>query len=342
MKWRFAVASLLLHLALFGLLLLGLREKRTPLQETVYIELDSSATAPQGESGTAQASRAGRTGKKGGSRFSGRFAPPSGWGKILREGPSGESGAGDGPLAGDGDVYAVARAMGIEKEGQLVPFLDSLWRRIERNVPYPKSFAENHEQGTVTLQLVVDHQGRFTGEMREVRGDSPGLMAFTAAAVVAALEEPLPRTAWRPEGEQWAVALEFNYRLKFYGGDMAASDTGFRQVTRMKNLLQFQREGWADSPVNRAINDFMVRYFPPIIPTPAGVMLDLVRTYELIQNLANRGKKPDTVDKRKIRRDAELEHWKTVVRKKPEPAARASLVPEEWHVVFAENHVLTD
>jgi hypothetical protein len=324
MKVRIAVVlSIALHSVVFSLLLLGVRPKEKKPQETVFIEVEPSATAPQGEKGAVTRSlHAGK--RKGGGSIRGKFAPPVGWGKILREGPPSDAEIGEGQVASDGDVFQVAKSMGFAKEGQMLPFLDMIWRRIERNVPYPKSFAENHEQGTITLQLVVDHQGRFSGEMREVRGDSPGLMAYTTAAVIASLEEPLPPIAWRPEGERWALGVEFNYRLKFYGGDTVDGYTGFRGVTRMKNLLQFQREGWADSPVNRAINDFVVRYFPPIIPTPAGFFLDLGRTYELIQNLANKGKKPDSIDRRKIRRDSELEQWRTVIRRKGSVSANGS------------------
>ncbi len=307
---RIWLSSLVLHAALAGALWLRMRELPISNHQTVFVEIDRGSTAGKAVTGTERGS------KPRGTRFTGRFTPISDWGRIFRSGPTPAQGTSEPQVASDGDAHRVARAMNVEKEGQLVAFLDEIWKRLENRVQYPRSFVDNQEQGHVTLQVVVDHQGRFSGELRDVRSDSLGLMSYTAAAVIMALEEPLPRAAWRPDGEQWSLGINFNYKLRYTGGDTVPDSLAMKSVSRMKNWLEFHRDGWTENPVNRAVNEFVGKYFPPIIPVPGGAVIDLVRAYEMIQGYANRGKKPEAADRRKLRRNLDLEEWKTVVRRR--------------------------
>ncbi len=232
----------------------------------------------------------------------------------------------EGPATGDAnsDALQVARGMSFERESELLPFLDALWRKLDRRIVFPDSFVKNREEARVILQVAVDHRGRFTGDLREVQSESPGLMTYATAMTVLVLDEALPETFWRPEGEKWLLALDFRFKLKITGGDPLPESLSLNHpVDRMKNLLVFQRDAWVEPSINQAVHEAMAKFFPPILPIPGGVIIDVVRTYELIQNLANRGKRPSSLERSELQRTVELEKWRTIIKKRL-PTSEAS------------------
>lgn len=313
---RSAAGSLLLHAALLGAIYWLVRDRlaATPVPSSrlsgpVSVDL-FKGTGP----------KAPHTQGKAGAP---KTAPPK---QPLQLGPSfgiGEKGlphtdhsgsdssSGGGGQGGPADGYEVANSMGIEEESKLYPFFSALWRRIDTATGYPEDFVKERITGYVTAQLVIDRRGVFTGRIARVDSDQPLLETYVLAVLFHALSEPLPRELWS-DREQVILVSRFEFHTFTYGHIPPP-----RVQKELKNVLEFERNGYNDPKVNEAIEKFLTHYMPPIIPVPGGFIIDFFRAYQFIQNLRDAGKM-GAEDLRLERIDLNREQWEGLIRKVPD------------------------
>ena len=211
------------------------------------------------------------------------------------------------PMSGSGPAHAgreatpdgfeIANGMDVAKESKLYPFFKALWSKINASTAYPSDFVKQRITGSVTVQLMVDRKGVFTGRFLRSEADDLYLKTYILVTLAHALKTPLPRKLWTDQ-DRMVLVTQFDFSV-FTVGHVLRS----QEREHDKNLFFFTREAYANPKLNDVIEKLYSRYLPPIIPVPGGAFIDFVHAYEMVQNMG----KSDEDDLRQAR----LEHMKS-------------------------------
>jgi hypothetical protein len=185
----------------------------------------------------------------------------------------------------DGDE--IANSMDLHQETQIYPFIDALWKKIDRATSYPQDFVNQDIHGKTTVQLVVDRRGKFTGEIRSIRGEDPSINTLVVATLVHALREPLNKNEASGRDSDGIntktgnVTLICHFDFNLIGvGQLPRSV----EMPHFKNTLSFRRDARTNPIINRKIEKFLTEYIPPVILIPGGFYIDFPRAYQYIKN----------------------------------------------------------
>lgn len=307
LRVRFLLISLLLH-AVLALLLLQLptperpREAPGPITGPRTVEVVVMGEARTSGALTATSRREHRTQRSRSQRSGvgalGLDLRLHEFGEVAaNQLGSGESTSGSG--AG-GDAFEVARAMTIEREGQLHPFFGAIWDRLDRGFNYPEDFIQQGIEGTITLQFRAGRDGRIASEVAVLDSPDPFIRAYVQAIVFHALRSPLPRHQWIDENI--VLITRFDFELTKAGQGVARADRA-----QMKNLLLFRRVGFFDA--KKVVERFFTRYVPPFVPIPGGFYLNFVHAYKMIQEHTQ----PDPDKLRAQRLELLKEKWERLI-----------------------------
>lgn len=311
MKWS-VVLSLIIHLAILGVMHWVGRWtlfRDQPTRPPFVVQLE------RGRGGLPLASTKKNPGKKlnrqRDQNTTSRSQPNLG---LTPDSLSGSNSQGKSHSTQEGnDGYDVANRMGLEQEGKLYPFFDSLWHKVDSILTYPSDLAQQRLKGNVTVQLVVDRRGVFTGEIRAVNGAEPMLNAFVLTTLVHALRNPLPENSWMKLGGPQAsnrMLLVFQIDFDLFGPGGGPQPN---EYAHLKNILGFRRDAYVDPALNQAIEKFFTRYVPPIIPIPGGFFIDFIRAYQFFKNMA--APTPDEDEMRTRRLEIKKEEWESLIQK---------------------------
>lgn len=295
---RLLLASTLLHaalLALVALAVLGMPLPAPPREHLIEVgEIALPRMAPGGGRARAGAPRA---------------APSLGLSPFHFAGAPG-------PLQGQVprdlglDAFESARVMSLEEQSRLEPFVRALWHEIDQATAYPDVLVRNRAQGPVTVELVVDGRGVFTGDFRGAEAEDPVLKTYVLSVLAYALDEPLPAAA-RADRPFVALVAHFDFNIFTVGHTPAP-----REYDAVKNVLSFNREAWATPRLNDLIDDFFKKV-PPIIPIPGGAYIDFVRAYEFAARIG----KPEKLSREAsdaVQLEQARARWKSVIHRREE------------------------
>ena len=109
------------------------------------------------------------------------------------------------------------------------------------------------------------------------------------------LKDPLPTSVWLKSKKTIPILLSFEFK-PIVGQRIAK----VRINSIVKNALTFHKSRVVEPKVNEVIQEFYQAYVPPIIVSPGGVMIDLVRVYKIYKNWGQ--PKKDSTSKRRQRR----------------------------------------
>lgn len=324
---RAILFSLLLHATLFSFLFWSLKTDRPPQPSSsppIEVHLERGKKKGKGSTSSPPSSPQSPLSRPRKGRPKWNLGLPFDSGpRGTQEGKPQSGGVGSGSSEGSPDGYDLANRMGIETEGKLYPFFDSLWRKVDATVVYPNDFIQQRIRGKVTTQLGVDRRGVFTGEIRSVSGEEPMLNAFVLAALIHSLQEPLPENSWMqpqmgPEDQAHpSMLLVFRFEFELFGpGESPRKE----EMPHLKNILSFKRHSYVDPLLNQTIEKIFTRYLPPIIPLPGGAFMDFPRAFIYFSNVLS--PTPDEDELRARRLQLKREEWETWIRKKQSEARK--------------------
>lgn len=194
--------------------------------------------------------------------------------------------------------------MSLAEEARFFSLAEKVWQRVNSFVGYPPDFIEENIAGTVLLHVVVDRQGRFTGEFLEIEDDNELLRTYAMAAVAIALREPIPGLR-DPGVDKIPLALRFRFEL------LLPDEFARRDLTpHFKNTLQFERVGHTEPKATKVARQFLQNYMPPVIVFPGFVYVDFVQLYRTFQKRQDK----DPSWKRGYRMEMDQELWRQVVK----------------------------
>jgi len=312
------IFSLIVHLCCLGLALwMGSQSPRPPTKPTFLVQVEEPIGSGTGLHGRKKHSHKASSPPPTRRLELGLTAKSSDESNSRQASPANisEGGVFGGSLDGY-DGYDVANGIGIEREGELYPFFDALWRKVNATTAYPDEFIQQRVKGKVTAQIVVDHRGVFTGEVKAVHGSEPMLNTFVLATLIHALREPLLRNTWMDLNEPGAsdrMLLVFQFDFELFGPGGAPKKAEF---AHFKNVLSFRKDSYVEPALNQAINRIFTRYLPPIIPIPGGFFIDFIRAYKFFENMASPTPDPDEL--RRSRLELKKEQWESVIQRRAE------------------------
>jgi hypothetical protein len=192
-----------------------------------------------------------------------------------------EGKGGSGILRGEKDGYDVAEGMSVEKEADLYPFFEGIWKKIDQAVSYPDALARQRIQGKVSIEFSVRKDGTFAGKFFRAEADDLILKTYVMAILVHALSEPLTEHRWSDRNEMILVA-EFQFKVEILG--MGADVARQKESRHFKNRLTFYRTSFAEPIMKEKIEEVLSRSIPPFIPVPGGFYIDFYRAYQMVKN----------------------------------------------------------
>ncbi len=168
-------------------------------------------------------------------------------------------------------------AFGGAFEGDM--FYKILWRDIDQSTGYPDDFANQRIEGKVHVKLVVDRTGVFQ-RFVDLGGNDWMLELYVSAVLLHCLRQPLAHRFWLAGRNEITIDAIFDFETY---GEIGNPPSKARMGT-LKNYFYFQKLAYVEPKLNHMINKFFTKYYPPIVPIPGGFYVDVVRSYEMIQN----------------------------------------------------------
>lgn len=177
---------------------------------------------------------------------------------------------------------------------ELDPFYQALWSRIAAVAEYPEDFSKHYIQGSVSIRMEVTFQGVMTKRRLVVESTNPYLETLAIYTVIRALKDPLPSKFWATQSKLPAT-IHLNYIHRMPDDPRALSPGSI-----VGHHLEISKYDYVPPELMKKLDDFMLTYFPPVVPIPGGFYIDFVRAYEMIK----RAQEPDQNEMRSYRVEA--------------------------------------
>lgn len=177
---------------------------------------------------------------------------------------------------------------------ELDPFYQALWNRIAANTEYPEDFSKHYIQGSVTIRMEVNSQGVMTKRKLYVESTNPYLETLALYTLIKTLKQPLNPKHWSTK-TRIPVTIHLNYihRLPTDARDPSPGSI-------IGHHLEISKYDYIQPEFMKKMDDFMLTYFPPVIPITGGFYIDFVRAYEMIRRI----QEPDENEMRSYRVEA--------------------------------------
>ncbi len=219
----------------------------------------------------------------------------------LKTTPTAQSevfGIGTAPGSGGNDSEEIAAFTApiqtLDDAVQLDPFYKALWMKLAAATQYPEDFSKHYISGSVRVRMEVDYRGVMTRRKLYVESENPYLETLVLFTILKTLKQPLDSKVWVARTTV-PVTIHMNFIQKLPDDDRESSSgsiTGHHLVISKYDYLQPE--------LMKKIDDFMVKYYPPVIPVPGGFFVDFIRVYQMIKS----AQEPDPNEMRNYRVEA--------------------------------------
>lgn len=146
-------------------------------------------------------------------------------------------------------------------------------KRMADALDFPMELAKQRIQGEATLNLVFNNKGELLF-IKSIQSQEPYLAAWTTISVLSTLRAPLRKSLWEKSG-QIEMTLIADYRVNTYEAE---------PKPEYIPVVGSQMRVVKVATVNPKLTDLYRRYWPPILPLPSGLYVDVVRIYEIVKN----------------------------------------------------------
>ncbi len=200
--------------------------------------------------------------------------------KVYDDHYYGESGGSESsPFRGewsDKPVMATLQSMDLPEISENIYFFELLRERINRAVLYPKDLAEHKITGKIWVKILVDPKGQLL-QVLSKSNKQPVLEAYVIVNIFEALKEVFPQKYWYSKNKDLAFLLNFDFSVS-----SVPNQKPLHFAQSEKNRMDFIRRAKIPNLLEELATDY-ARYFPPIVPTPAGPIINFVQVYRMIE-----------------------------------------------------------
>lgn len=197
----------------------------------------------------------------------------------------------------------------LEDAIDLDPFYQSLWIKLATTAQYPEDFSKHYIQGSVTVRMEVDFRGVMTKRKLYVESTNPYLETLALYTVISALKQPLDSKVWIAKTKV-PVTIHLNYIHR-----MPDDPRGLSPGSIAGHHIEVSKYDYIQPEYMKKIDDFMLTYFPPVVPIPGGFYIDFVRAYEMIKRI----QEPDQNEMRSYRAEALEDSLERLIQKEQNP-----------------------
>lgn len=174
------------------------------------------------------------------------------------------------------DVMNTMNKTGLEEYSENFNFFESLSSHINNSTSYPQELWTHKLTGQIVVKAQINHKGELI-RIIESSKQHPILSAFVTIQLFEALKQPMPSHLWHNEAKTMNFYLQFDFNVS-----SVPTVESVHKVSYFKNRFHFKRLAKIPSFLEEQ-SRLYARYIPPIIPTPAGPVIDFIQAYKMIE-----------------------------------------------------------